>query len=178
MLFFKKDTVPFIKDNTVFFTGHRSFYCPSGTQGAKKLEDLICSLYQKGYKNFIAGGAIGFDTMAAECVYRAKHKCPDMRLILMLPCKNQDAKWGYDAKRLYKITLECADKIIYVSENYNSGCMLKRNRAMVDASSLGISYCKKNEGGTAYTISYAEKNGVTIFNFANCITTGDDKFPT
>lgn len=177
-MLFKKEPIPFKKSNTVFFTGHRSFYCAAGTAGAKKLEELICSLYKKGFVNFIAGGAIGFDTMAAECVYRAKHICPDIRLVLMLPCKDQDAKWGYDAKRLYKITLECADRVIYVSENYDNGCMLKRNRAMVDASSLGISYCTKNEGGTAYTINYAKKSGVPIFNFANSISIGDDRSST
>ncbi len=174
MPIFKKKTVTMEKSNTAFFTGHRDFYCASGTPGAKKLEDLICSLYERGYRNFIAGGAIGFDTMAAECVYRAKHKCPDIRLVLMLPCKNQDAKWDLTRKRMYKITLECADEIIYVSESYSDGCMLKRNRAMVDASSLGISYCTKNHGGTGYTVRYAGEKGISIFNFASNITVGDD----
>ena len=60
--------------------------------------------------------------------------------------------------------MEAADKIVYTSENYYNGCMHKRNRHLVDNSSLCIAYLTKESGGTAYTVNYARQNGLTIIN--------------
>ena len=45
---------------------------------------------------------------------------------------------------------------------YSDGCMLRRNRAMVDASQRIISVYDGGDGGTAYTVRYAERMGREI----------------
>ena len=42
--------------------------------------------------------------------------------------------------------------------------MHKRNRHLVDNSSLCIAYLTKESGGTAYTVNYARQSGLTIIN--------------
>jgi hypothetical protein len=47
--------------------------------------------------------------------------------------------------------------------------MHKRNRHLVDNSSACIAYLTESKGGTAYTVDYAEKHGLTVFNIAELI---------
>ena len=56
-----------MKEKTCCFTGHRDI--PSGAYQLifKKTEEMVESLIQKGYLYFGAGGALGFDTIAAFC---------------------------------------------------------------------------------------------------------------
>ena len=44
--------------------------------------------------------------------------------------------------------------------------MQKRNRHLVDNSSLCISYLTSDSGGTAYTVNYAKAKGLKIINLA------------
>ena len=50
------------------------------------LERVIMALYQKGIRYYGAGGALGFDAIAAQTVIRLRESCPGMKLILVLPC--------------------------------------------------------------------------------------------
>ncbi len=56
--------------------------------------------------------------------------------------------------------------MVYTSQEYTKGCMFKRNRHLVDNSSVCICYLTKNNGGTAYTVDYAEKQGLEVINLA------------
>ena len=152
---------------TLFFTGHRDLYRAEGSEAFEILRATIASFIEKGYRYFVAGGALGFDTMAAECVMSLKRSGEDIELILMLPCKNQDAKWSAWERKKYISLLRNADKTVYVSEEYSRECMLIRDRTMADASSACIAYCAKSKGGTAYTVSYALKKGIPVVNLAN-----------
>ena len=44
--------------------------------------------------------------------------------------------------------------------------MHKRNRHLVDNSSICICYLTENSGGTFYTVNYAKKQGLTVINLA------------
>lgn len=47
--------------------------------------------------------------------------------------------------------------------------MHRRNRHLVDNSSACITYLTETKGGTAYTVDYATKRGLTVFNIADRI---------
>ncbi len=157
----------FASGNSVCFTGHRSLPVRETHGIIMATDDYIGKLYEHGYRNFIAGGAIGFDTLAACRVLVAKRKMPDIKLILALPCRNQTEKWT-SAKdlQMYKFLLGSADEVMYVSQFYEHGCMHKRNRWMVDHSSVVIAYCTAMTGGTASTVKYATDKGRVIINTA------------
>ena len=150
------------KGKTCFFTGHREIPESDERDIFLKVSGFIEQLYQNGFCNFIAGGAIGFDTLAAKAVIAAKETHPDIKLHICIPCKGQDKYFSPEQKADYSLILSVADSTEILYEHYVRGCMQTRNRRMVDLSGIGIAYCTKPTGGTAYTVSYAEKNDVKI----------------
>ena len=128
----------------------------------EETEKICIELIEKGYENFIAGGALGFDTLAERCVLKLKEKYPDIKLILALPCKDQYKKWNKKDIEIYKEILSLADEKIYVSENYTPECMKKRNRYMVDSSGVIVAYVTKTTGGAVWTVKYAVDEGKRV----------------
>jgi uncharacterized phage-like protein YoqJ len=155
-----------MKDRTVCFTGHRII--PDGELDfiKKKLASEIEQLIGQGYCCFCAGGALGFDTLAAQAVLEAKEQFSQIKLILALPCLSQANRWCEHDKRVYEQIKQRADEVVYTSQKYTRGCMFKRNRYLVDHSSVCVCYLTKETGGTAYTVKYARSKGIVIRNLA------------
>ena len=148
------------------FTGHRRILHEDATRLRERLDHVISVLISKGVKTFRCGGAMGFDTLAALIILEKKRDGADVSLDLFLPCRDQSNGWNDFNKEIYAYVLSEANNVHYSEEIYQPGCMLKRNREMVDGSTYCIAYCKKNTGGTAYTLNYARKNGVRTLNLA------------
>ena len=121
---------------------------------------------QEGATVFRAGGALGFDTLAALCVLDLRRKHPNVRLELILPCPTQTKDWTFSDARLYEQIMEQADLVRYVSPFYHNGVLQMRNRALVQGSDVCIAFLKNSQGGTAYTAAYALKNGLELVNLA------------
>ncbi|MCL2507914.1 MAG: DUF1273 domain-containing protein [Oscillospiraceae bacterium] len=155
-----------MKEKTACFTGHRQIPENEYDGIQKRLESEIINLINQGVRNFCAGGALGFDTMAALAVLSLKEKYPYVQLILILPCKEQTRGWTEADKKIYGQILLKADKAVYTSEHYYNGCMFTRNRAMVDNSGVCVCYLTSEKGGTAYTVNYAKQQGLRIINLA------------
>ena len=109
---------------------------------------------------------MGFDTLAAQTVLRLKKTYPKIKLILVLPCLSQTRGWRSEDIAEYERIKAAADKVVYTSQEYTRDCMFKRNRHLVDNSSLCIAYLMENTGGTAYTVDYARFKGLIIKNVA------------
>ena len=155
-----------MREKTACFTGHRDIPKKDIRKTRKNTLNAIIKAYENGYRYFGSGGAVGYDLLAASCVLHLKKKYPDIKLILVLPCRGQTKYWPESEIRKYERILKKADKVVYTSENYFNGCMQKRNRHLVVNSSLCICYLTKNTGGTYYTVDYAKKNGLKIINTA------------
>ena len=113
---------------------------------------------------FGAGVAWGFDMLAEETVLQLKEDYPHIRLVLVLPCppNQQTLKWNANQRQRYYEILERADKVRILSQQYTRGCMLARNRRLVDGSAYLICYLREQRGGTAYTVRYAREQGLDI----------------
>ena len=155
-----------MRSHTCCFTGHRQI--PPGKQAeiVEKLERVIISLYQRGVRFYGAGGARGFDALAAQTVLRLRENCPGMKLILVLPCLTQTRGWPAVDVAEYERIKGLADKVVYTSQAYTAGCMHKRNRHLVDNSSVCVCYLTQDSGGTAYTVRYARNRGLEVINLA------------
>lgn len=156
-----------MRERTCFFTGHREIPEKDYETIRRRTTTAVESLIQKGVVYFGAGGALGFDTLAAQVVLDLKRKYPQIKLILILPCWDQDRLWSNADKRVYANIKAQADKVVYTSEQYTKGCMHKRNRHLVDNSGYGICYLTKEEGGTFYTVNYAKSANLPLINVAN-----------
>ncbi len=150
------------RDVTCFFTGHRDIPKSRVSELKDQVARLIGALYRRGWRVFVCGGAVGFDQLCAETVLAAKEKMEDIKLHLVLPCANQCERFSDSQKEAYMRVKAAADSVDILHDSYTRACMLERNRKMVDMSSLGIAFCNRDFGGTAYTVNYARKQSVDI----------------
>lgn len=156
--------VGIMQNRTACFTGHRKICAEHMMALPTLLKSEIQKQAEAGVVNFRAGGAIGFDTLAALCVLEQKKHYPDIRLHLILPCRDQDATWSEEDRHVYRFVLSSADSVTYVRERYSEGCMLERDRRLVQGSDVCIAFLTQSKGGTAYTVSQALKSGLEFVN--------------
>lgn len=155
-----------------FFTGHRRLPAHCKPMLVQKLRSTVSYLYAHGVTDFYAGGAIGFDTLAATAIIDLRREHTGMRLFLELPFLNQTDNWKEDEKRIYDFIVSQADGIHYAcaeTVHTASRCrtlLLTRNRTMVDKCLHGIVYYSGIHGGTEYTVRYAEKMNRELVNLA------------
>lgn len=151
--------------NTVCFTGHRIL----GSDFDEKAFKMAIEVALKnGFDTFICGGALGFDTYAAEAILRVKESNPEIELHLYLPCRDQELRWSESDKARYREILKKADYVDCPDTPYFDGCMRQRNYKMVDNSSLCISYLNENvKSGTAQTVRYACQSGLFLCNLSS-----------
>ncbi len=129
----------------------------------------IESAYREGFRRFICGGALGFDTLCALEVLRLRKIHQDIKLILIYPCLGQDVKWKDTDRELYRYIYDECDECYCMRREYTPFCMHERNRAMVGESSLVIAFLENGKSGTAYTYNYAKTHGVRTINIASRI---------
>lgn len=60
----------------------------------RKVARALVFYIEQGYRYFVADGALGFDTLAAQTVLNLKQQYPEIKLILVLLCKDQAARWS------------------------------------------------------------------------------------
>ncbi len=154
------------KNTTCFFTGHRDIPRGDYDKIYNETVELIKRLAKDGYTDFICGGAVGFDTLAANAVLSLRDEC-NIKLHLFLPCADQAKFFSSEQKREYERIKEQCDSVNILYDKYFRGCMHARNRKMADLSSTCIAFLQTESGGTAYTVAYAKKLGIDIY-FVNC----------
>lgn len=159
-----------MQDKTCCFTGHRVILVHQRDRIYKALKIEIIKLIESGYCYFGVGGALGFDTLAAQVILELKQVYLHIKLILVLPCMEQTKGWSATDISIYEDIKNRCNKYTYTSEHYYSGCMHKRNRHLVDHSTVCIAYLTRQSGGTAFTVDYAKKHNVRVINIANYIS--------
>ena len=152
------------------FTGHRPAKLPWGHDESDlrcvrlkaRLNAVIESAILEGTEHFICGMAEGCDLYFCEAVLALRERYPHITLEAALPCKTQADRWSEASRTRYHALLERCDYETMVQENYSPGCMMRRNRYMVDHASLLIAAHDGLPGGTRNTIEYALSRGVSV----------------
>lgn len=154
-----------IREKTVCYTGHRTIPESDFEELHNKLLTETERQIQNGAVVFRTGGAKGFDTMAALAVLFLKRKYPHIRLELILPCPTQTQGWSENDIAVYEQIKINADTHQYVSPFYYKGLLQVRNRRLVEGADICIAYLTHSSGGgTAYTCSYAIRQGLEFVN--------------
>ena len=155
-----------MREQSCCFTGHRALPLEEIPKLKERLVEEIALLIQKGVTHFYAGGALGFDTLAAIATIKLKKQFPDISLHLILPHEKQTGGWSRYNKEIYQRLIAKADSVEYIAKNYYRGCLHTRNRQLIQHSQYCICYLAKSIGGTAFTVKYAQKEGLQIINLA------------
>lgn len=153
---------------TCSFTGYRpqklSFGFNENHPDCIRLKNVlrteIIKLINSGYRYFQTGMAMGIDIICAEIVLELKNQYPKIKLFAVIPCENQTSGWSESYhQRYYEILDKCDGSYMVTKGPYESGCMQKRNRYLVDTASALLAVYDKQKGGTMNTVNYAEKLG-------------------
>jgi len=160
-----------LRVQTCCFTGHRIIpkteYDTIAARTEMQIRDLIL---KRSIRFFGVGGAIGYDTLVAQILFRLRDTdFPEIKVILVYPFDGFDSRWTDEQRTIYAQMLPKYDKRVCVAQYASKEAYLARDRHLVDASSICISYCTRNSGGTAYTVRYAHNRGLKIYNIAKGI---------
>ena len=133
------------------FTGHRHIPVDQLTMVREKLKEEVLMAISHGYTHFISGFAAGADLLFAEIVVDLKRKHP-----ITLEAAIPYPKRMKTTNKAFQSLIGYCDVVKIHSDHYCRECYRKRNRYMVDQSSLVIAvYDGRLEGGTAATLRYA-----------------------
>jgi len=123
----------------------------------------ISNLIDSGITEFLSGMDLGVDTWGAGIVLSMRDQGSAIRLMTVLPCETQAAKWSAGDRSRYYDILEKADDEYYISSHYTATCMNDRNRYLVDHANVLLAvYDGKPWGDTAQTVNYAHQQGKSI----------------
>ena len=106
--------------------------------------------------------ALGCDIYCAEAVIKLKEMHGDITLEAAIPYSGQADNWGEYNRRRYERILSLCDKTTVIQESYSPSCMMRRNRYMVDRSSVLVACYDGKPGGTWNTIRYAMDKDVEV----------------
>ena len=140
-------------------TGHREIPEDKKEYVIAELEKEIRAAVTDGYTRFISGFAEGTDLIFAALVIELKAQGYPLVLEAALPYRG---RLNSDDQDFQKILSLC-DRIKVLCEKSSYNCYHIHNRYMVDQSSRVIAvYDGREDGGTAYTISYASTQGKMV----------------
>ena len=144
------------REITCCFTGHRPDKLPWGTDErdprclalkesiARELEGL----YLRGYRHFISGMARGADLYFVEAALALREKYPSLTVEGAVPCQSQADRWPAAERARWRSALDACDLETMVQHNYDRFCMHRRDRYMVDRSSVILAAFDGTPGGT------------------------------
>ncbi len=154
---------------TLCFTGHRNLPYERADLELRLYNTIENYILFHDLTDFYAGGAIGWDTLAALTVLKLRNIYPHIRLHLVLPCSNEEqtAKWSAKDKEIFYKILSEADYVEYTSQHYYNGCMKVRNARLVECADICFCYWNTYNlhSGTAQTVNMARKKNIDIINF-------------
>ena len=156
------------REETCCFTGHRPEKLPWGKNELDtrclalktRIRDVVDAAYAEGKRHFICGMARGCDFYFAEAVLALREEHPEVTLEAAIPCAEQSASWSASQRHRWEELISACDKRTVLQEQYTPDCMIRRNRYMVEHSSLVIAVYDGSDGGTRRTLEYAIREKV------------------
>ncbi|MBO5340056.1 MAG: DUF1273 family protein [Oscillospiraceae bacterium] len=159
------------REHTCCFTGHRPDKLPWGTDETdprcaalkEKIAEAVERAYQAGCRHFICGMARGCDLYFCRVVLDLRSHRPEVTVEAAIPCESQTDSWPEAERICHAGLLDQCDFETMVQHRYDRGCMMRRNRYMVDRSCRIVAvYDGIPKGGTANTLAYALKQELTV----------------
>ena len=138
------------------------------------LEQVIRALYSAGVYRFVTGGALGFDTLAAETVLSLRPELERLHLTVVAPFLRQADRWPECDRARYERICASADDYRVLRSAYTRFCMRERNHVMADMSGVCVAYLLRRPSGTAQTVDYAMQSGLYVISVADILEHNED----
>lgn len=145
---------------SVAFTGHRTYRGAA----ADALRRTVGELYERGFRTFLSGMAVGFDLAAAEAVLELRERMPGVRLVAAVPFRGQEMRFSPADRERFRCVLAEADSVEVLAPAYHRGCYAVRNDFLVDNARVLVAWYDGSPGGTRYTVRRALGRGLEVVN--------------
>lgn len=163
-----------MKSSICCFSGYRPEKMPADlSEGTAAFSNMLQHLRQSilrasniSYQHFISGMSRGFDLWAAEAVLELQQQGCAIDLWAVIAFPGMEQYWEPEWQQRYHAVLTQAAKIFSVSDKYTPMCYHQRDRYLVEHSNRCICFFDGVPGGTAYTVRYARRCGLSIDNLA------------
>ena len=123
---------------------------------------FVRAAWEAGATTFACGLARGCDFYFAEAVLRLQEQAEGISLEAWIPCPEQPNRWKEPDQARYRTLLTRCSRVHVVEPAYAPGCMLRRNRAMLQAADWLISVYDGSGGGTGAAVAYANRLGLPV----------------
>lgn len=148
---------------TLVITGHRPADLPWRYREndprcvalKSRLAEILRISYDRGYRTFVSGMALGVDTWFAESVLELRDEHPDVRLFAYIPFAGQDKLWPTESQARYKSLLMYANEVHAVCQAPSKSAFLARNIAMLDIADAVLAVWDGTSGGTGHCVRNA-----------------------
>lgn len=152
------------------FSGHRPHRLPWGSDEADsrcaalklRMRQELRRLNHMGVDVFLCGMARGCDTYFAEAVLELQKDSPQTELWAVLPCGSQADHWPETDRLRYVSLCRASQQIVMLQERYSSGCMLRRNRWMLDHADCVMTVYDGGGGGTGWMVREASMRQMPV----------------
>lgn len=151
-------------ESTCCFIGHKILPQDQIEGITTKLNRTIDNLIAQGFTDFLSGGIIGFDLLAASLVLTKKEAGANIHLLFALPYRNHEQYWSERQEALLHNLLLHADETVYVSEAYHPTYMKRHNSFLVMHSSVCVCAFKKPLSDTHQTVRLARGQHIPVIN--------------
>ncbi len=133
----------------------------------KRMRDQFILLYEKGFRRFYVGGALGVDLWAGEIILRLKEQpeYSDIELVVVLPFPSHDEGWDARSRERLAFLIRHSTEHITVGKAPGRESYYQRNRYMVDHADCLLAVYDEDRtirSGTGQTVHYAEHKMVPI----------------
>lgn len=145
---------------SVAFTGHRT-YCGEASDA---LWQMLEALYDRGFRTFLSGMAVGFDLAAAEAVLELGRQRDGVRLLAAVPFHGQENRFSPADRERFRSVLAAAAETVVLSPVYHRGCYAVRNNYLTDNARVLVAWYDGSSGGTHYTVRRALRRGLEVVN--------------
>lgn len=151
------------------FSGHRPEKLPWGSDEEDprcralklQMEQALRTLCEGGCHRYLCGMARGTDLYYLEILSRLRQEYP-LTIEAVIPCPSQSHRWDPAARRQYLRLLGLCDRMTVLEERYTDGCMLRRNRYMVEHADILMTVFDGSPGGTARHGAICQEPGLRL----------------
>ncbi len=157
------------------FSGYRPEKMPSDMyEGSAEFVDMQCRLRRairetaaQGCRHFLSGMSRGFDLWAADAVLELAEQGLPIDLWAAIAFPGMQDGWEPRWRAHYERVLRRASHVFPIYDRYAPDCYTARDCFLVEQSGCCICFYDGKPGGTQYTVTRAERAGLSIFNLAD-----------
>ena len=103
---------------------------------------------------------------AAEKLLALRESHTQIRIILVQPFLGYQRRWTPVQQSRAAAVESRVDRVVVCCQRPSREAFFARDRHLVDGSSCCIAWCTRATGGTAYTLRYAQRQGLRVWNVA------------